>query len=103
VETKQAKRSTDVASDIVAGTAPARPAMFVARGRTVLLNNVAHGPGTPLSLEADEEKHLVGAGFLVAAPPILEPMSQLEAASRNPRNIGLQDTHQKFQGPVYNR
>jgi hypothetical protein len=36
----------------------------VARGRSLRLNGVAHGPGTVVELSVDEHAHLLAAGFL---------------------------------------
>jgi hypothetical protein len=76
---------------------------YVVRGRTVCLAGISHGPGTVLELSADEHKYLTETGFLQAEPPILEPMTALESATKNPSNIGLQTQQVKFTGPVYTR
>ncbi|MGD0108767.1 MAG: hypothetical protein ABSC06_32730, partial [Rhodopila sp.] len=73
------------------------------RGRTVCLAGISHGPGTVLELSADEHKYLMETGFLQAEPPILEPVTALEAATQNPSNIGLQTQQVKFTGPIYTR
>jgi hypothetical protein len=70
-------------------------------GRTIILAGVLHGPGEALSdLDPAERQHLIATGFLVSAPSVLEP-SAIEAAAKNPANIGLQTQQVKYQGPVY--
>ena len=94
--TTEAKRRPADAADF--------PTLYVARGRTVVLNGRSHAPGTALNLlDAEERAHLINTGFLVAEPPVLEPISALESATQNPSNIGLQTQQVKFTGPVYTR
>lgn len=68
--------------------------MFVTRGRTVVLDGVAHPPGTRLSLPHDEAEHLLRHGFVGPEAPVLPPLAQV----LNPAAIGR---HGGVQGPSY--
>jgi hypothetical protein len=85
-------RSIDAADTVAAKPAPT---MFVARGKSVQLAGVSHGPGSPLCLESDERLHLERTGFLVAELPNLEP-----PPAHNPGAVGYQNK-QIVQGPDY--
>jgi len=113
--TTETKRRPADAADF-APAAVTVPTLYVARGRTVMRPSgragragsanemVAHAPGTALEIEDPEERaHLIGTGFLVSEPPVLEAMTALESATQNPSNIGLQTQQVKFTGPVYTR
>jgi hypothetical protein len=81
---------------------PIQVQAYVTRGRTVYHDSLPHGPGTMLTLRADEAAHLARTGFLQDEPPLLEP-APAEIARENPSGIGLQTQQVKFQGPTYRR
>ncbi len=54
----------------------------VARGRTLSLNGVKHGPGSVVELTADEHAHLLRAGFL-HDPRIVQPKPGMVRTERS--------------------
>jgi hypothetical protein len=73
--------------------------LYVARGRTVMIDGEPNGPGSAVSLPANEAAFLQKRGFLQAEPPILTP----PPAVPNPANVGLQTPGGNVQGHVYRR
>lgn len=71
--------------------------LFVARGRTVILNRVHHGPGSELSLAHDEAEFLASRGFVQTEPPILMP------SATTPNHAGIGAHGGEVQGPHFHR
>lgn len=71
--------------------------MFVARGRTVVIEGVNHAPGTMVTLPDDEIERLRAAGFVQETPPDLRAPD-----APNPSGIGLQN-RPYAQGPTFTR
>lgn len=48
--------------------------LFVTRGHTVVVGDVAHGPGAAVTLAPAEAQRLAVLGFLADAPPEPDPV-----------------------------
>jgi hypothetical protein len=58
--------------------------MFVSRGRTLVIDGQANGPGAMVKLPTDEAARLQSAGFVQSEPPRLDPT----VVPPNPAAIG---------------
>jgi hypothetical protein len=72
--------------------------LFVARGKTVMLDGIANGPGAMVTLSLADATFLLSRNFVQAEPPALTPL-----AAPNPSGIGLQNPIVDVQGPQYRR
>lgn len=70
--------------------------LFVARGRTVMIDGTPRGPGAVVTLPPAEAAGLQNLGFLQPEPPYIAPPTD-----PNPSGIGLQN--QNAQRPEYRR
>ena len=63
------------------------------RGHTVVVDDVAHGPGAQVTLDRAEAARLGGLGFVADAPPVLDtaeprPAGKKEQAAQDARTAG---------------